>query len=391
MPRPTRPFPKRILRRAGRGLRTRAGRALSGFVNGVDWLTREPTDLVDRTPFDEVLREGKLTVRRYRPLDAADELELGTETLRWEVPRLPIPVLLVPPLMVRPFIFDLAPERSFVRTLLGAGFDVFLVDFGEPDRRDEEVRLDRYVLDWMPAAVDAVLEASGAPGLSLVGYCMGGLFGLMHVAVHGDARVRGLVNIGSPVDFHEMGILAFVVRHAGDQIEYLAHRIGNVPGRLSSAGFRLLAPMKNVTRYADLFLNLWDDEYVDGFDALTAWTSNFIDYPAEAFRQFVHDFLRENKLKDGRLVFGGRVADLSRVKAPLLAFAGKTDQVAPVSAVRQVLDLVGSEDTELRVVPGGHMGVFAGRSAPERVWRPTVEWLTQRARRVPGDGAARAS
>jgi len=28
--------------------------------------------------------------------------------------------------------------------------------------------------------------------------------------------------------------------------------------------FRLLTPMKNVTRYADLFMNMWNREYVNG-------------------------------------------------------------------------------------------------------------------------------
>jgi len=59
-------------------------------------------------------------------------------------------------------------------------------------------------------------------------------------------------------------------------------------------------------------------------------------------------------------------------------FAGRTDQIAPVAAVRAVLDAVGSDDKTFLVVPGGHMGILAGSTAPERVWKPAAEWLAQR-------------
>jgi polyhydroxyalkanoate synthase len=43
-----------------------------------------------------------------------------------------------------------------------------------------------------------------------------------------------------------------------------------------------------------------------------------------------------------------------------------------------VLDLVGSEDKTFREVPGGHMGVLAGRRARAEVWRPAARWLSER-------------
>ena len=95
-----------------------AQRALLRFLNGVDWLIRDPSHIVGRTPYDVVFRRDKLEVRRYHHAD---------RSIR---PRHDLPVLLIAPLMVKPFIFDLMPERSLVKFLLHQGFDVFLVDFG---------------------------------------------------------------------------------------------------------------------------------------------------------------------------------------------------------------------------------------------------------------------
>ena len=342
-----------------------AQRALLRFLNGVDWLIRDPKHVVGRTPYESIYRRGKLEVRRYHSHAQVP-------------PRFDLPVLLVPPLMVKPFIFDLYPSRSLVSFLLQHGFDVFLVDFGEPDAADSYVTLDDYVLDWLPCACRQVSEAAGSREQSLVGYCMGGLFALMYLGVRRDRGVRNLVTIGAPLDVSKMGPFAWAAKMAGGQIEYLAKRIGNVPGGLSSAVFRLMTPAKNVTRYADLFMNMWDREYVNGFDAMNQWVSQFIDYPQGAFVQFARDFMQRNELVRGTMRFGGKAADLDRVRANLLAFAGRTDMIAPVAAVRAQLDAVGSADVTFRLAPGGHMGVFAGAGAPKHVWQPAVDWLAAR-------------
>jgi polyhydroxyalkanoate synthase len=201
--------------------------------------------------------------------------------------------------------------------------------------------------------------------------------------------VRNIVIIGAPLDTSKMGLMAWAAKYGASQMEFLARQIGNIPGGLSSTAFRLLTPMKNVTRYADLFMNMWNEEYVNGFDAMNQWVGQFIDYPQGAFLQFTREFMVHNKLVRGSMKFGGKIADLRRVHSSLLAFAGTTDQIAPIEAARAIEKALGSKDTEFRVVPGGHMGVFAGASAPELVWEPAAEWLAPRSRL--GREAAKAS
>jgi len=361
-----------VLQRSERVARIEAHRAALRFVNGIDWLVRDPKNVVGRTPYDLVYERDKLQIRRYH-LD-------GVEA------RHDLPVLLVPPLMVKPFIFDLYPQRSLVSFLLRQGFAVYLVDFGEPDYTDSYVRIDDYVLDWMPAAARITKRDAGRSELSMLGYCMGGIFALMHTAANRDHSVRNIVSIGAPIDTTKTGVFAWIVKYGGDQLEYIAKRIGNVPGGLSSTVFRMLTPVKNVTRYADLLMNMWDKEYVNGFDATNQWVSQFIEYPQAAFLQFFREVVRQNKLVTGDLKFGRKSANLRTVDASLLAFAGRTDEVAPVPAVQAVMDAVGSHDKTFRLVPGGHMGVFAGSTAPQHVWTPAARWLATRSHAAPAKG-----
>jgi len=375
---------RKTLRRTKRVARKAVERTVLSFVNGlayvVDGAAKPTMGNVgkERVRLPRVSKNGKLEVWRVKPI-GREKIELGQDELDVEIVRpRPVPILLIPPLMVRPYVYDLRPEHSMVRALRNAGYDVFIVDFGVPDRADEGLRLDDYVLDFVPAAIDAALAASGKSEITLCGYCMGGIFALLHAAIFRDARVRNIVTIGAPINFEKMGILTVAARLGLPVMDTILDRLGNVPGVLSSAGFRLLSGTKAVTKYADLFANLYDEEYVRGFDAIDTWLSEMIPYPKEAFRQMVREVVHGNKMLKNELRFGDRRADLRAVRVPLLAFAGRTDNIATPKSTAAILELVGSTDKTYREVPGGHIGVVAGSSAREAVWEPMMRWLEEK-------------
>jgi polyhydroxyalkanoate synthase len=348
--------------------------AVHGFVFATDGVSRAQRGTARK---ERVLSRGKLELSRVIPNEPFD-FELGPHSMRHETPMHPTPIILVPPLMVRPYVFDLRPDHSMVRTLRNAGYDVYIVDLGVPDEDDEAVRLDDYVLDYLPTCIDACLAHSKASQVTLAGYCMGGIFALLHVATHHDERVAGLVTIGAPIDFSEMGAISLAARLGQRLTDPLMDLIGNVPSEFVNVGFKLLGGTKVITRYVDLVTNLWDYEYLRGFDSVYAWGGDFIPYPKEAFKQMVRDFVAGDKLRKGELTFGGKQVDLGAVKCPVLAFAGKRDDVATLGSTRAILQHVGSRDIEFREVPGGHIGVVAGSKAPVAVWGPMVEWLSGR-------------
>jgi polyhydroxyalkanoate synthase len=178
-----------------------------------------------------------------------------------------------------------------------------------------------------------------------------------------------------------MGLLSHLARLGHDQVQFLADRIGNVPGFLNSQALKMLAPVKRLTRYADLFINLYDDEWVKGYDAMSTWAGDFIAYPQAAFKQFMSEVMVENKLMQG-LELGGRVADLKKVTCSLLAFAGREDTIATLASARAILEATRPRDHEYHEVHGGHIGVVVGGRAPKEVWSPSVEWLRPRSLRA---------
>lgn len=69
---------------------------------------------------------------------------------------------------------------------------------------------------------------------------------------------------------------------------------------------------------------------------------------------------------------------LDNVNANLLAIAGSEDTLVTPAAARRVMDLVRSTDKTFQVVPGGHMGILAGRKAPQASWLALADWLAAR-------------
>ncbi len=75
----------------------------------------------------------------------------------------------LPPLVIcyalvnRPYMLDLQPDRSLIRGLLARGLDVYLVDWGYPDRGDSALSLDDYVNRYLGACIDHVRRDARNP------------------------------------------------------------------------------------------------------------------------------------------------------------------------------------------------------------------------------------
>ena len=300
---------------------------------------------------------------------------------------LPVPILIVPPLMVRPEIFDLRAGHSFVNTLAEAGFDVFLLDFGVPDKEDRSITVKDYVDSYIADAVEKMMEASRARQITMLGWSMGGIMIYLYASLESrtsghrngvDSRVRNIVTLGSPVDYARMFPFNVLAKLGKLPLKMFIGLLGNIPPFFTRNGFRLLSPVGLINRYMDLLTNYWDKEWVAGFESINDWVDSFIPYPGEAFKEFVQDFIIEDRLKQGSLIIDGKKVDLKRIHSSILAFVGTQDKIARAGSVDPIAKLVSSKDILIKHVPLGHIGLVAGGPAPSQVWEPCVEWLLDR-------------
>jgi polyhydroxyalkanoate synthase len=287
------------------------------------------------------------------------------------------PLVICYALVNRPYMLDLQPDRSLIRGLLARGLDVFLVDWGYPERGDSHLALDDYVNRYLGACIDHVREARGVDAINLLGVCQGGTLSICHAAQN-PGHVRNLVTMVTPVDFHtDDNLLAKWARKL--DVDGLVQRLGNVPGALLNAAFIALMPLKLTARkYAGLADIADDPAALENFLRMERWIQDSPDQAGEAFRQFVRWFFQENRLVRGGLAIGGRAVEPREIRCPVLNIYATQDHLVPPSASRPLARLTASKDYSEFAFDGGHIGIYVSKSAQELLPRTIAQWLGSR-------------
>jgi polyhydroxyalkanoate synthase len=337
-------------------------------VKGVNAIIRSMEAPVGLTPKDLVWKLNKSTLYRYQPRVPAEQ-------------RHPIPLLLVYALINKPFIFDLAPGRSFIEYMLDQGFDVFLLDWGSPGPEDKSITFDDYVTQYLRRAVRKVLRISGASELSLLGYCLGATLTATYAGLYPEAPVRNIILLTAPIDFSEQpeDSMAVWLDEERLDVDKLVDTLGNVPGELIRQWAKLLKPAEN---FVGVYVNLWkmldDKTAVWSWQAINRWVEDVVPVAGEAFRQFVKEYVRENQLIKGEHVIDGQTVDLTRVRASLLNIVAEYDHLVAQSQAAGIMDLIASQDKTLTVIPSTHVGIMISRRARYKLWPEVATWLGER-------------
>ncbi len=318
---------------------------------------------VGQTPRDAIWASGKATLYRYRPIDGAEAEPVGP------------PVLLVMSLVSRSFILDLQPGNSFVEHLLERGFDVFLLDWGVPDEDDANNTFETYVDHLLPEAVAVVDRMGAGQGVTVFGYCYGGLLSLLYAAGHPDDPIRNLVVMATPVDFDHMPPAMSGVGADGIDPSHVIDSTGNVPATSVRASFALLTPTADLTTVADFWERLGDDQFLNNYQAMTSWTRDHIPFPGAIFRQTVELFNDGNGFVTDNLVIGGRRIHLSDITVPFLNVIAERDHIVPSPATTPLTPLIGSDDVTELLLPAGHVGLIIGSRGRTQCMPAMSDWM----------------
>src|SRR5207248_11581529 len=252
----------------------------------------------------------------------------------------------------RPFLLDLMPGCSFGEHMTRQGFDFYLLDWGVFGPEDNDLTFEDCVTKILPRMTRKVLESSGAESLSVLGYCMGAPLSASFLAAYPETPVRNFINMAGPIDFSKIGLFGLWLDPRYFNVDRFVDMLGAVPADLVKAGFKLLKPTMDLSTNLNLWWNLWNDKYVEGFTALNKWANEYVAFPGEFFRQWVRDFYQGNKLVRGELVFGGRPVRLGDIRCPVFVVGAKEDYIAPPACVRALIDAVGSREKDYTELPG---------------------------------------
>jgi poly[(R)-3-hydroxyalkanoate] polymerase subunit PhaC len=349
-------MPSELVARVNRDLE----RSLLRARNGVRYVRGSAKPKVGATPKETVWQQDKAQLWRYQ----GGPVRYGP------------PILIVHSLVSRSYILDLRPGNSAVEYLVNAGFDVFMLDWGVPDELDAGNDFATYIDRYVPRAVAAVRRETGCAEVTMAGYCLGGVIAMLYACGHEDAAVRNLILMATPADFHEMGPMVAALREGRLNPEELIDETGNVPADVLYSGFFMIAPTTPIAQYATLLENLWNDEFVEGYQAMAQWSRDHVPFPGAAFREVVEKLVRANALTTGSLRVGARRIEFSHTDANVLVAMAQRDNVIPLAAADPLTTLVGWPDRrdELQL-RGGHVTFGTGRDAFTHTLPSLTQWI----------------
>ncbi|GAA4673643.1 alpha/beta hydrolase [Nocardioides nanhaiensis] len=332
--------------------------AHKAFYGGLADLRPMPRTLID----EGMLRE----VYHYRPATSRPQGD---------------PVLLVTPLAAPALCFDLRRGCSLVEHLVAGGRPTYLVEYGQVSFRDRNLGIEHWVREVVPAAIREVSEHAGGRPVHLVGWSLGGLFALLTAADHAELPIASIAVVGSPVDTSLVPLVAplrpLLNLGEGRGLVTRAYQaMGGAPQPMVKWAFQLSSIQKLVTKPAAVLTHIDDTEWLAQVEAVDRFMANMTAYPGRTFGQLYHRLLKGNVLKDGVFELDGRDISLSEVTPPVLVFAGATDGIAPVPAVKAMVPLLsGSQEVQFEIVPGGHLGMLTGRAARGTTWPAIDDWI----------------
>lgn len=330
---------------------------------------REATrEKMSPTPRTAMYSENSVTVYRY-------DRDTPAEHAR--------PLLIVPSLVNKPCIMDLLKGESFIEAMLERGFDVYMIEWGIPNAGQKDLTLQYYLEHYLGRAVRRVAKKAGSDGVSLSGYCLGGTLALLYAALDKGERVKALVNMVSPVNFVDGGLLSWWAREEHFNVDKIVENFGNVPADFFSQSFPWLLPTAKLKNLRVVYDKHKDHEFMTSFLALDIWITENVDFPGQVYRELIKGGYQKNCLvEEGSWQLDDKVVRMEDVKIPVLSLAAVYDHVAPVASCSKLAELVGSEDVSCQDHPTSHLGFALGKDvmgqSTPAYWDLVSGWLAER-------------
>lgn len=315
------------------------------------------------TPKTIIHKEDKLKLYRYRA--SADVVQNRT------------PTLIIYALVNRHYMTDLQQDRSMVQALLETGQDLYLIDWGYPDRADRFISLNDYINGYIANCVDIICQRHNLPQINILGICQGGTLSLCYSALH-PAKVKNLITMVTPVDFHtEDNALTRSTRYL--DVDLLVDAMGNVTGDMMNATFLAMQPFRLLgKKYLDALDLFQDEEKMNNFLRMEKWIFDSPDQAGEAFRQFLKDFYQKNKLIKGELKLGNCRVKLKNITMPVLNVYAEKDHLVPPDACKALKHAITSKDYTELAFKGGHIGIYVSAGAKKQIPPAMGKWLNER-------------
>ncbi|MBP3038626.1 alpha/beta fold hydrolase [Bacillaceae bacterium Marseille-Q3522] len=291
-----------------------------------------------------------------------------------------IPLFFIYSLINKPYLLDLAPSMSLIKSFTNSGFDVYLLDFGEPGFEDKDTTIDDYILKYIRPGVRRALLHSGAAEITLIGFCLGGTLATIYAAVAKEP-IKNVILAVTPIDFTriwDFNEWLIELREETIDVNELIDAIGVIPAPLMERGLRLVTKPIFYSHYLSLLRKSYDKSYVLKWSIFNQWAKDHVAFSGASLKQLMNDLGRDNKLICGEMIIGNQQVDLSAISANLLVLSSTLDQLVLEEQSKPLLEKVSSKDKTFDVLEGGHAALIMNG----KIHKQVLAWLIPRSEQI---------
>lgn len=280
------------------------------------------------------------------------------------------PLLMVFSTINRPNILDLDENHSLINDLLSKGQDVYLLEWGDLDVKNNQISLSDYAFKYIEACVDFILTKHPIPTINLLGICQGGLFTLCYTT--SSKKINQLILISTPIDFHtkEHTIAKLLEKINADNLPQI------IAGTWLTQFFISLRPFELIGKKYLTFTESLDDlAFVNTFLLVEKWLHDVPDQSSLAFKQLLIDFYQGNKLVKNKVYLAGKKITLSSINIPVLNIIAAEDEIVPPSASAALKQHLAPNLYTEATMSAGHIGIYISQKVGKKLSSTITEWL----------------
>lgn len=321
--------------------------ALPAILGGIQRYGNAQTQLDESTAHHVVWRDGATRLLHFPSAATNDRA----------------PVFILPSLINSARIFDLVPERSFLRWMCENGNrDVYVLDWGDLTGNPHGETLPALLQNIILPAMRTVRE-SHRQGLHLMGYCLGGL-----LALHAQKQmpdITSLTLLAMPYDTQQEGDgIAPHIRTWLALLQPLMQVQPVIPSSWLYSFFATLPETDTPEKFARITNLSESDPAFRLFLAVEDWAQQAPPVPARLLRECLDALYVDHVVATEHLA--------RDVRIPTHVVTPENDRIVPpVSALAVVDDLA---DVTADQPACGHVGAMAGGAGPRLVWPLLRDW-----------------
>jgi len=264
---------------------------------------------------------------------------------------------LATPMINRCELFDLAPGKSVIEAMLKLGYDIYMVDYGNPGPDQSHLGLDFYGKTVHDRYLDIVVERHPEQKIEVMAYCMGGTLFLPYLGrrieeaqITGkDVKIRQIALLTTPVLFDDKdsghGWMRDIIREFYDEFGMrMFYGNCNVSPYAISSGMYGIQPGVEQSTPEGFYSRADHPGAIEDAAPFLKWLYSGTRFPALAHRQWISRVYMDNQIWEGRFAMPSDCPELdgkpvnmdvlAQADIDIFDYCGLRDPIAPAGSCR---------------------------------------------------------